>query len=324
MLSHPDARPIVGPVGRTVRNLNDNLGLPLVVLRFRNWAGSRTRLAWWMCIAPFRAVKLAASPSYPRVLVLEYALSFDGDIPRLARLARPDIAVVTAVGPAHLEVVGSIENVAQAKGALARAVPPSGLVVLGRENPYLTRMTEEAKARVVTVSGAGRTMAENAARVVGDFLGLPGDVTEAALRDLPPLNRRLCFHHVGPVTLIDDAFNANPLSMKLALETLRNAAAPGQRTVAVLGYMGELGTAAETYHQEIGTVAHTCADVVVGVGTLARHYAPNHWFESARACADHVRDLLCARDVVLVKGSSSSKMYDVADRIRGVAGSLES
>jgi UDP-N-acetylmuramoyl-tripeptide--D-alanyl-D-alanine ligase len=126
------------------------------------------------------------------------------------------------------------------------------------------------------------------------------------------------------VTLIDDAFNANPLSMKLALKTLRNAAAPGQRTVAVLGHMAELGTAAETYHQEIGTVAHTCADVVVGVGTLARHYDPKYWFESARACAEHLRNILRPRDVVLVKGSSSSQLYDVADRIRGIAGSLES
>jgi UDP-N-acetylmuramoyl-tripeptide--D-alanyl-D-alanine ligase len=315
VLSHPRAAPIVGTVGKTPGNLNEDFGLPLTVLRFPTWPISRLQLVGWMCAAPVRALRFAAGGRYPDVLVLEYAVCFDGNVPALARLAPPTIAVVTNVGPAHLEVLGTIERIAEAKGALVRAAPKSGLVVLGTDNPCLARMAAEATAPVVTVSGSGRALSDNVARAVGGFLGIPQDVVDAALQEMPPLARRLHFRDLDWVKLIDDSFNANPLSMTLALHTLRDAAVPGQRKVALLGYMAELGGDAAQYHEQIGALARECADVVVGVGEPARHFRSDHWFEDARACSRGLPVIVRPGDLVLVKGSSSSHMYDVADAI---------
>jgi UDP-N-acetylmuramoyl-tripeptide--D-alanyl-D-alanine ligase len=315
VLSHPRAAAIVGSVGKTPGNLNDDFGLPLTVLRYPTWPLSRLQLVCWMCAAPVRALRFAAGGRYPDVLVLEYAVCFEGNVPALARLAPPRIAVITNIGPAHLEVLGTIERVAEAKGALVRAAPKSGLVVLGTDNPFRSRLAAEATAPVVTVNGVGRSLSDNVARAIGSFLGIPQDGVDAALRDMPPLERRLQFRDLEWVRLIDDSFNANPLSMALALHTLRDAAGPGQRKVALLGYMAELGGDAEQYHEQIGALARTCADVVVGVGEPARHFRSDHWFEDACACSRRLPGIVRPGDLVLVKGSSSSHMYDVADAI---------
>jgi UDP-N-acetylmuramyl pentapeptide synthase len=319
VLSHAEARPFVGRVRKTPQNLNDNFGLPLTVLGFRRWPASRMQTGRWMCVAPFRALKLAFFGPYADVLVLEYAVCFDGDIPALARLAPPTVAVVTAVGPAHLEVLGTIERIADAKAALVRAVPPSGLVVLGLENPYLAEMAQQTSARVVRVGGVGRSLSDNVARVVGSFFGVGHETIEAAIAATPAVRQRLRFENVGPLTLIDDTINANPLSMKLALDTLEERAASAGRKVALLGYMAELGDDAARYHEEVGAVAHARADVVVGVGPLAQHYEPSHWFETADQCVANLPRLLREKDLVLVKGSASSKMTAVATAIRNLA-----
>ena len=315
VLAHPGAKRVVGSVAKTPGNLNDNYGLPLTVLLYPGWPRSHVELIRRMCLAPFRALKLAAIGSYPDMLVLEYAVCFEGDIPALARLAPPTVAVVTAIGPAHLEVLGTIEGIAEAKGALVRNAPKSGLVVLGSDNPCLSQMASQARAPVVTVNGIGKELSDNAARAVGRFLGVPDDVIETALGEMPPLKRRLHFHDLGALTLIDDSFNANPLSMTLALHTLRSAAASGQRKIALLGYMAELGAESDQHHERIGVVARECADVLVGVGEPAHRYRGQYWFEDAGTCIRHLQDIVRPGDVVLVKGSSSSHMYDVADAI---------
>jgi UDP-N-acetylmuramoyl-tripeptide--D-alanyl-D-alanine ligase len=319
VLSHPDARPVVGLVYKSPFNLNDNLGLPLAVLRYPDWQQSTAQLLWWLCLAPFRALKLAFFVRYADVLVLEYALSPDSDFSRLVRLAPPHVAIVTAVGPAHLDTFGTVSRIAQEKGLLVRAVPPSGLVVLGSENPFLSEMAAMTNARVITVTGAGRELSNNIAHIVGPLYGIPKETIESALRDRPAVTRRLKFHELGPVTLIDDTINANPLSMRLALATLSERAAPTQRKVAVLGFMAELGQGSAAYHREIGAFARTRADVVVAVGPPAADYAGDHWFDSAHACGEGLRRILQPGDLVLVKGSASAKMDVVTSALKRLA-----
>jgi UDP-N-acetylmuramoyl-tripeptide--D-alanyl-D-alanine ligase len=320
VLSHPSARSHLGLVRKSPGNLNDNLGLPLAVLGYPSWHHSTRQLLWWLCIAPFRGLMLAVVGPYPNVLVLEYAASDDGDVPRLARMARPEVAVVTAIGPAHLEVFGTMERIAEEKGALVRAVPPSGLVVLGTENPFLAELARQTRARVVTVDGTGLTLAHAVARVVGAYFGLPNEAIDEGIRDAPRPPRRLKLHTLGPITLIDDTINANPMSMRLALTTLRDhVGESSQRTVAVLGFMAELGANEAAYHREIGAFAHAHADVIVGVGTLAREYSPRHWFETAAECAAEIASIVGEGDVVLVKGSAAADMEAVTGALKRVA-----
>jgi UDP-N-acetylmuramoyl-tripeptide--D-alanyl-D-alanine ligase len=316
VLSHPGARPLVGRVGKTPGNLNNNLGLPLTVLGFKEWHQSALEAAWRLCVAPYRAIKAATFGAFPDVLVLEYALCPDCSVAELVDFVRPDVAVVTAIGPAHLETYGTLERIAHEKGALVRAVPPAGLVVLGEENAFASEMERWTRARVVRVGGVGRTLSDNVARVVGTYFGVPPDVIESAVGQTAGVAGRLRFYQFDRLTLIDDTINANPLSMKLGLGTLEQQAAAGQRRVAILGFMAELGPDSPAYHREIGDLARRCADVVVGVGELARLYQPHHWFETAEHCVHALHAILRDGDIVLVKGSASARMHVVSGAMK--------
>lgn len=315
VLSYPGARPIVGTVFKTYQNLNNNRGLPLTVLGYRNWPTGRLDLAWRVCVAPFRAMKLAVAGPYPDVLVLEYAAADDSDLAWLVTVVQPSVAVVTAIGPAHLEYFRTVDRIAEAKSALVRNVDPAGLVVLSADNPHASAMAPLARARVVTVGGRGRTLSENAARAVAGFLGVPSDTIDAALAEKVTVRGRLDVHELDHVTLIDDSFNASPLSMQLGLDTLAEWRTTGRR-VAILGHMAELGAESIRYHEEIGAYAHTRADLIVGVGRHAPHYKPHHWFATADECVSHLPALLVRGDVVYVKGSHSVHLVHVVAAIK--------
>jgi UDP-N-acetylmuramoyl-tripeptide--D-alanyl-D-alanine ligase len=117
----------------------------------------------------------------------------------------------------------------------------------------------------------------------------------------------------GGGLLINDAWNANPVATRAALANLL-ARADGRRTVAVLGEMAELGPAAPRYHEEVGRDA-AGVDVVLGVGELARSYAPDEWVATAAEAVERVRDLVRPGDAVLVKGSRSVGLEVVADAL---------
>lgn len=306
VLSHPRATPVVGTVWKTHGNMNDPVVLPLVVMGYEGWPKIDLRGILLLCTLPFRAIALATVRPYPRVLVLEFSISYEGEMRSRARLAQPTIAVVTAVGPAHLERYGTVERVAQEKGDLLVGVPASGLVILGSDNAYASAMDARTRAPVVKVPGRGRELSGGIARAIARYFGIGDDVVDAALEEFAGVGGRLQVLELGAITVVDDAFNANPLSMQLGLDTLAGQAPPGRRRVAILGHMAELGDQAPRYHEEIGSYARERADLTVGVGDLARRYAPDLWFPGSRECADSLHQFIRPGDYVLVKGSHSA------------------
>lgn len=319
VLMHADARPIVGRVGKTPGNMNNTQGVPLVILGFTDWPASRLETIRAMLVAPFRAVALATVAPYPRMLVLEFAVGPKGNIPRTADLARPTVAIVTAIGPAHLETFGTIDQIVEEKGALVRNVGPSGLVVLGADNPQASALERDARAPVVKVPGRGRALSENAARAVADFFGVPREVVERALADQHALAGRFNVLDLGTMTVIDDCYNANPLSMEYGLDHFAAAAPPGTRRVAILGDMRELGPDSPRYHREIAALARTRVDLVVGVGPLARDYEADYWFGTSDACAMALHGLIRTGDCVFVKGSNAVALPTVVRRVKELA-----
>jgi UDP-N-acetylmuramoyl-tripeptide--D-alanyl-D-alanine ligase len=271
------------------------------------------------------------------VVVTEMGMRGSGQIRALAEIALPDIGVITAVAPVHLELLGSIENVARAKAELLGALPSGGVAVLPAHAPALEPFIPagldvrrfgpaktQARDGLLSVEFAGREIAfaftarhqaENAlaALTVCEALGIPlpegpVEVSFSRLRsqesDLP-----------GGGLLINDAWNANPVAMRAALEHLRERAA-GRRTVAILGEMAELGAEARRFHADVDTNG---VDLVIGVGELARGYEPDTWVAGAAEAASLARELVRPGDVVLVKGSRSVGLEVVADALSGVA-----
>jgi UDP-N-acetylmuramoyl-tripeptide--D-alanyl-D-alanine ligase len=321
VLMQPEAQAILGSVGKAPDNMNDNVGLPLAVLGYAAYPKVATllqgiretyRLAW-------RTVNQVTATSYPKVLVLEYAASWNGDIPRLAKLAPPTVAVVTAIGPGHLERFETVERVAAEKGALVHGVLASGLVVLGADNADAARLASETPAHVVKVPGRGRELSAGIASVVGRHFGVADNVISRAIATFEGPIGRLQLSRLASLTLIDDSFNANPLSMQLALDVLAETSSAGQRRLAILGTMEELGKEVIRYHSEIGVYARARAEVIIGVGALAQYYRPDSWFATAEECAAHLPSLVAFEDCVLVKGSHSNHLDRIVTLLKQFA-----
>jgi UDP-N-acetylmuramoyl-tripeptide--D-alanyl-D-alanine ligase len=262
------------------------------------------------------------------VVITELGMRGPGQIRALAEIARPHIGVITAIAPVHLELLGSIENVARAKAELLDFVEiavipeeapmlepfvPSGLDVRRFGKPEVEIRGGHAVVDGVEFSFAARHQAANAAAALAaaGALGYPppdGPVHvefsrwRSEERALP-----------GGGLLINDSWNANPVAMRAALANLLERA-DGRRTVAVLGEMAELGPDALRYHEEIGRAAGTVG-LVIGVGELARAYGPDAWAPTAAEAVAIARELVRPGDTVLVKGSRSVGLEVVAEAL---------
>jgi len=295
-------------VAATRQNLNTEIGLPLTVL---------------------------GAPPGTEVLVLEMAMRGAGQIAELARIAEPDVGLVTNVGPVHLEQLGSLEAIAAEKAALLRALPAGATAVVPAAAAAGAALLAEHlrdDLRVVTFGPGGDVedlgdvelefssahMRTNAlaALAAARALGVePRGRVAVALStgrgqrlDLP-----------GPVVVVDDCYNANPMSMRAALDDL--AATARGRRVAVLGDMLELGPDEARFHAEVGAHARERGvDVLVAVGPRAAGMAAPFGGD-VRAVADAaeaaavVPGLLRAGDTVLVKASRGVGLERVVEAL---------
>ena len=292
------------------------------------------------------------------IAILEMGMRGLGQIAELCEVARPDVGVITSVGPVHLELLGTVERVAQAKAEVVESLPPGGTAVVpaGERSldPYLTRedisvfrfgeggdvrlsyftardgrsrLKVEAFGRPLTLefSFGGRHNATNALAALAAYhaLGLPLGKAQRGARQVRLSRWR--GEEVplpGGGTLINDCYNANPLSMTAALEHLRERAG-GRRKVAVLGDMAELGPGASSYHREVGgAAARAGVEVLVAVGPLARGYVEGargvpltRWAPTVEAGLVALRQVLRQGDCVLVKGSRAMGLEAIGDAV---------
>lgn len=296
-------------------NLNTEIGLPLSLLE----AGRGTE-----------------------ALVLEMAMRGPGQIAELAGIAEPSVAVVVNVGPVHLELLGTVERIAEAKAELIRDLPAGAACVVPAGDELLARHLREDLATITFGPGGDVCLrsieggrAEIDARGDRVLLELPFDQPHNLLNTLAAVAAAhalgvtpqgpvdVAFSSLrgeqvelpGGVTVINDCYNANPMSMRAALEHL--AIAPARRRIAVLGTMAELGPDAERFHGEVGRRAHDVGvDVLVTVGEDALGIA--HGFDGETySVADPeeagalLGEIAAAGDRVLVKGSRSAGLERV-------------
>jgi UDP-N-acetylmuramoyl-tripeptide--D-alanyl-D-alanine ligase len=269
------------------------------------------------------------------VCILELGMRGAGQIAELCAIVRPDVGVITAVGPVHLELVGSVDGVARSKAELVAALPEGGIAVVPRSadlEPHLRDDIEIRRVGPVDVElrddGAhvafggsrirfpltSRHQAQNAlmALTTYDALGLPLDrlaESAAAVRLSPWRGEELALPGGGFV--VNDAYNANPTSMEAALRHLAERGA-GRRLLAVLGGMAELGEHAERHHREIAQLAADLGIEVIAVGELARAYAAETWAPDAASALAAARDLVRPGDAVLVKASRAVALEGIA------------
>jgi UDP-N-acetylmuramoyl-tripeptide--D-alanyl-D-alanine ligase len=311
------------------RSFNNELGLPLTLLN---------------------------APDDAQWVVLEMGARGVGHIKRLARVARPDVGIVTSVAMAHVEYFGDLEGVARAKAELVTALPPSGVAILNFDDERVARMASvspcpvlgyavaadaEVRAEEVVLDGELRPrfrlttpwgkgdvrLALHGAHQVPNALaaaaaalwcGVPFDGVVAALAAVTCAPLRMEVHHApdGPIVVVD-CYNANPSSTEAALRSL--AALAAGRKLALLGLMAELGAATEAEHRRMAELGEELGLEVVGYQTTL--YGPRQVGTVEDAVA--LLRTMGSGDALLVKGSRVAQLEDVV-RAYGSAVGLQS
>ncbi len=311
-----------GRVHANRENLNTEIGLPLTVLE---------------------------APEDTETLVLEMAMRGRGQIAELGAIAEPDVAVITNVGPVHVELLGSVEAIAAAKAEILAALPPGGTAVVPAAadalEPHLggverllrfgpggdvealrSGVAEGVTEALVRTPGGEQTFhfpfAEahnltNALAAIAAGVALEAPLAEMADRAADIGFSRFRGERIelgDGIVLVNDCYNANPVSMRAALDHLATLGAP--RTVAVLGEMSELGPDAPRFHREVGEHARAAGvDLLLGVGLAARDYGPDELVADPAEAAELLGAQLEPGDAVLVKGSRSAGLEGVAESL---------
>ena len=264
-------------VTRTEGNFNNHVGLPRTMLE----ATAQDEVAVW-----------------------EIGMNHPGEVAMLAKLAAPDAAIITNIGIAHIEFMGSRDAIAAEKGALAEAIGPQGSVILNADDPFTKDIAARTRAKVIFAGTAAGTirageitqssdgsdftihegahrcraqlpvpglhMVQNAMLAVaaGRVFGLSLEESAAGLAAAPLTKARLQVKEIHGVKFIDDSYNANPDSMKAALRTLVELDVDGKR-IAVLGEMRELGDESVRGHREVGeAAAQLGVDQLIAIGEM--------------------------------------------------------
>jgi UDP-N-acetylmuramoyl-tripeptide--D-alanyl-D-alanine ligase len=296
-------------------NLNTEIGLPLTILEAERGT---------------------------QAMVLEMAMRGAGQIAELVAIAEPDVGVVVNVGPVHLELLGTLEAVAAAKAELIRDLKPGATAVVPANEPLLEPHLREDLDTIAFGPGGdvafvdlhdgvatfdvrgGRRQVEVSFSEPHNLLNAAAAIAAAGAIGVEPEGRLdVRFSSLrgevveleGGVTVVNDCYNANPMSMRAALEHL--AATPAERRLAVLGTMAELGSGGEQYHREIGALADELGiDVLITVGEPALPIAAGfegekHAVATPEEAGALLEELGHKGDRVLIKGSRSAGLERV-------------
>lgn len=320
-----------GATSATRGNWNNDIGLPLSML--------------------------SMEPS-DRFGVFEIAMNRPGEIAQLTDLLRPQYGVMTTVGMAHSEYFASVEAIAHEKASMLRALPNDGFAVLACDEEWFDLFARSTRARVCTVAIGGHAdyrgeldaeghilniegpnakidfrlpvpghaTARNALLAVATALelGIAADTVMDGIARFKPLPMRWNESSVGGVLFVNDAYNANPVSMRSALETFFRMKCAGRRW-AVLGGMRELGGDSESAHLELGSIVSQRADVLIAVGECrdmiargarAEGMVSQNVFEceSCRDAAAILDERAEAGDAVLLKASRAARLERVLEQ----------
>jgi UDP-N-acetylmuramoyl-tripeptide--D-alanyl-D-alanine ligase len=327
------------PVLKTEGNFNNLIGLPLTLLRLTE---------------------------KERVVVLEMGMNVPGEIRRLMEIAEPDAGLITNIERVHLEGLGSIERVKEEKGELFRKMKKDGVILVNQDDPRVVDLASEfpgqkitfgversadVKAKEVRLRGTegtsfilmmegeeteitlpllGKHFVPNALSAIGvaSLFGIEMEKAKEALEHFRPAPMRMEIIHLSRgATLINDAYNANPRSMEVALETLAEVKGRG-RAIAVLGDMMELGDFTEEAHQSLGRKAGDLSiDLLFVLGEQAPivvEFALRHGFEPTRAkvveghseAVALLKERMQEGDWILVKGSRRMAMERIVESLR--------
>lgn len=323
-------------VYKTQGNLNNDIGVPLTVFALK---------------------------PYHTAAVIEMGMNHFGEISYLTSIVKPDVALITNVGVSHIENLGSREGILKAKCEIFEGLKSDGTAIVNGDDDMLSTLRGNLKGLVmfgtntsldwyadnirerglegidctihgngssvcfdVSISVPGRHMVLNAlaAAAAGYALGMSAEEIKAGIEDFKPTKMRMDIIHSGDLTIINDAYNSNPVSAMAAVDVL--AAEEGVRC-AVLGDMFELGSFAPKLHYELGEyTAKKGIDIIVAVGELSRELYEGakqvrnknvYYFKTQEDFLENIDSIIHGKMTVLVKASRGMKFERTTEKLRG-------
>ncbi|MEO0161551.1 MAG: UDP-N-acetylmuramoyl-tripeptide--D-alanyl-D-alanine ligase [candidate division WOR-3 bacterium] len=279
---------------------------------------------------PLMIFEISGTEDY---VVLEMGTSNPGEIKRLCEISKPFVGIITNVGPGHLKGLGSIEGVRKEKVTLIESLPPKGMGFVGpgvgvmnKNNVWnfsfdnITNVCiDEFGSRFIfdntefytPLLGLNNIYNCYIALAVTEKLGVEREEQKAVLKQIRPERGRMEPIRQGDLLIIDDSYNANPVSMKAALDFVRGLK---RKKILILGDMLELGEAAERYHREIGNYARDCGDLLLTLGTDAINYGGLH-FDDRDRLVNYLCGILKGNEVILVKASRAMHFEEIVQKI---------
>ena len=295
------------------------------------------------------------------IVVTELGSNHPGEISYLTRIATPDIAVVTNVYPAHLEGFGDLQTIIQEKLSISEGLADDGIFIINADceglvdacrakwTNFLTfgksdnadyraenircegsagRFTIDGTEVYLPLAGPGNVENTIAAWAVCDRLGLTMDEFAFAVKSLSPVSMRSELLQIGTLTILNDCYNANPASMKNALQTLASLNTTGKRRlVFICGDMAELGNQAERLHIELGeSIAQTGVELLFAVGKLSKIAAETtksvaqynlqiKCFDDTLSACNNLHEFIKDNDIILVKGSRTAGLEKAVEKL---------
>lgn len=339
-------------VRKSEGNLNTETGVPMAILGYKN---SVTKFHQWLPIIFTAPIKSTTLPKTD-YLVLEMAADKPGDIKYLTSFVKPSIAVLTAIGPAHLKAFGEMEKIIEEKTALLWALPQDGWAVLNLDDENVRKasyggrfqkmtyaieqksdiMAQSIETKIErnepqtkfqikgkinlkvsssTLGGEANVYAALAAAAVGQILEVPLVQIKKGLEQIRPEAHRMnVLAGKNSSTIIDDCYNANPLSMRAALNVLENL--KGKRKLAILGDMKELGKISAEAHRLVGKIARRITKNIVAVGPLAKNYHAGQYFKTRGAAIDYLLKETRSGDIILIKASRAMAFEKIIEALK--------
>lgn len=296
------------------------------------------------------------------IVIAELGSNHAGEISYLTRIALPDIAVVTNIHPAHLEGFGDMQTIVREKLSIAEELGPDGVLIVNGDFAILVEACRAAGLKFLTfgksdgsdyqardirsdglssrfvidgvdvylpLAGYGNIENALAAWAVCSQFGIEATDFARAMKTLPVVSMRSELLHLGTLTILNDCYNANPASMKNALEILAGIDSVGEgRKVFICGEMAELGLQAEKMHAELGTlIAETKVELLLTVGPLARIAAESakasardnlqvKCFEDTLSACNKLHEFIQDYDIILVKGSRMAELERAVEKLK--------
>ncbi len=324
-------------VHQSPKSFNNNIGLPLTLL--------------------------TADPD-DQIIVAEIGSNHPGEISPLTNIAAPDIAVVTNVYPAHLEGFGNLQTIAKEKLSISDGLIPGGVFIINgdlselleacrakgcrfltfgksefcdyracdiRSEGLASRFTIDGTEINLPLAGPGNVENSLAAWAVCSQMGLSIDNFAAAVKTISSVSMRAELLQIGTLKVLNDCYNANPASMKNALDILNNIGTSGERRlVFICGEMAELGEQAERLHAELGAaIAKTKVRLLMTVGRLAKITADNasanvdhdleiKCFDDTISASNNLDESIKDYDIILVKGSRTARLETIVEKLKGI------